>query len=116
MFWFQAASVASDGARGESDAGGAGKSGHEPRSPDGASPAAALAGPAARSGTEPASATPSTATMASVARPRPRPSDLGARAHFVPLSGTNRELAGAPAACSQFPAHTADKCERTGVT
>ena len=32
MFWFQAASVASDGARGESDAGGAGKTVHEPRS------------------------------------------------------------------------------------
>ncbi len=36
MFWFQAASVPSDGARGESDAGGAGKTVHEPRSPDGA--------------------------------------------------------------------------------
>ncbi len=33
MFWFQAASVPSDGARGESDAGGAGKTVHEPRSP-----------------------------------------------------------------------------------
>jgi hypothetical protein len=32
MFWFQAASVASDGARGERNAGGAGKTVHEPRS------------------------------------------------------------------------------------
>src|ERR1700754_3067692 len=61
MFWFQATSVASDGARGESDAGGAGKTEHEPRSPDGATPGAAPAGPAARSGTEAASATTSAA-------------------------------------------------------
>src|ERR1700753_2641960 len=69
MFWFQAASVARDDARGESDEGGAGKTTHEPSSPDGATPGAALAGPAARRGTEAASATTSAAASASPARP-----------------------------------------------
>src|SRR6201995_1617536 len=68
MFWFQAASVASDGARGESDAGGAGKTGHEPRAPDGARPAAALTGPAADRGTEARSTTTSAATKAARSR------------------------------------------------
>src|ERR1700712_1496153 len=53
MFWFQAASVSSEGAVGEVEAGGAGKTGQEPRSGEGPrAPAGGAAGtattPAAR--------------------------------------------------------------------
>src|ERR1700744_5755826 len=82
MFWFQAASVASAGARGESDAGGAGQTVHEPRVPEGA----AARGPAGRA----------------VAHGR------NAVSQMTSPAGT--------AVRSQFPADSADKCERGRVT
>src|ERR1700744_5733187 len=51
MSWFHAASVASAGARGEREDGGAGNTGHEPRAPEGGG-AAAPAGPADASATQ----------------------------------------------------------------